>query len=246
MQTMLKWTGVFALLTALVVTSGCAATRGRSSVPEQSGFLGDYSQLRENKDYPAALVYVNPSAQWSRYNAIELDSVTLWASQADGDKMSGQEKQMLADTLFTELHEELDKYFVLARSPGPSTLRLRVALTQAAGANVPLRAVTTVVPQARLIGTVIGLGVDTAATVGSATVEMEVLDAITDRRLAAAVDQRAGTKVLLAKRAYTTWGDVEVACERWAKRVAWQFARAGVQRKPGAPMPEEPGEGRSL
>jgi len=246
MQTILKWAGVFALLTVFVVTNGCAATRGRRAAPEPSGFLGDYSQLRENKDYPAALVYVNPNVQWSRYNSIELDSVTLWASQAEGGRISDKEKQMLADTLFTELYEELDKYFVLTRSAGLNTLRLRVALTQAKGANVPLRTVTTVIPQARLIGTAISLGVDTAATVGSATVEMEVLDSITDRRLAAAVDQRAGTKVLFAKRAYTTWGDVEEACDRWAKRVAWQLARAGVQRKPGAAMPEEPGEGRSL
>ena len=76
--------------------------------------------------------------------------------------------------------------------------------------------------------------------------EMDVLDAVTNERLAAAVDQRAGTKALFAKRAFTTWGDVEAACDFWSSRAAWQLARQGVQRKAGVPMPEEPSQSRSL
>ena len=65
--------------------------------------------------------------------------------------------------------------------------------------------------------------------------------------LAAAVDARAGTKVIFAKRAYSTWGDVEAACQIWSKRVAWQLTRLGVKRKPGVAMPtEEPTESRSF
>ena len=87
---------------------------------------------------------------------------------------------------------------------------------------------------------------DTATMVGSATVEMEVLNSVTNERLAAAVDDRAGTKVLFAKRAYTTWGDVQAACSYWAGRISWQLARHGVQRKPGVGMPEEPKESRTI
>ena len=71
---------------------------------------------------------------------------------------------------------------------------------------------------------------------------MEVLDSVTNQRLAAAADDRAGTKVLFAKRAYSTWGDVEAACGYWSDRIAWQLARHRVQRKPGVGMPEEPRE----
>src|SRR5262249_51638352 len=123
--------------------------------------------------------------------------------------------------------------------------RLRVALTQVQAAKPVVRTVTTVVPQMRTAGALVGLGADTATTVGSATVEVEVVDA-NDKRLAAAVDDRAGTKVLFAKRAYTTWGDVEAACGYWSDRISWQLARQGVQRKPGAPMPEEPKESRTI
>lgn len=246
MQRIANRMGVLASVVAVVlIVNGCAATRERRGKPEESGFLGDYSQLQKNKDYPAALVYVNPAAQWSRFNMIDLDSVTMWADQ-ETNRLSDKDKQMLTDTMFTKLYEQLDKYFVVTNSAGPTTLRLRVALTEAKGAKVALRVVTTVVPQMRLLGAVVGLAADTATMVGTATVEMEVLDSITEQRLAAAVDERSGTKVLFAKRTFTTWGDVEAAAEYWAKRVAWQLARHGVQRKPGVAMPEEPSQSRSF
>jgi len=235
---------VAAVLMISLMVAGCAATRGRRGEPEKSGFLRNYSQLQKNPDYPAALVYVKPGVTWSRYNAVQLDSVGLWVGA--GTDLSSEDQQRLTDTLYTAVYSELGKYFTLTREAGPSTVRLRVALTQAQGAKPGLRTVTTVVPQLRLLGSVVGLAGDPATTVGSATVEMEVLDSATNQRLAAAVDARAGTKVLFAKRSYTTWGDVETACQYWAKRLAWQLARHGVQRKPGAGMPEEPGQDRTI
>ena len=147
---------------------------------------------------------------------------------------------MLTDTLYKALYDELGKTFTLAERAGPDTLRMRVALTQAKGAIVPLRAITTIVPQLRVVSTIVGLSADVAVTVGTATVEMEVRDSITGRRLAAAVDSRAGNKALFTTRTFTKWGDVEAAEQYWSQRVAWQLARHGVQRKPGAPMPPEP------
>lgn len=232
------------LVVGLLVVAGCTATRGRRGEPEESGFLRDYSQLQKSPDYPAALVYVRPGVQWSRYNSVQLESVGLWGSETT--TLSAEDRQMLTDTLYRSLYDELSKYFTVTNQPGPDTLRLRVALTQAQGAKVGLRTITTVVPQMRVVGTVVGLGADTATTVGSATVEVEILDPVTNQRLAAAVDDRAGTKVLFAKRAYQTWGDVGAACEYWSKRIAWQLARHGVQRKAGVAMPEEPSESRSF
>jgi len=248
MRTLTKHAGlpVLAVLAlTVVVATGCTATRGRRGTPEESGFLGDYSMLQKNPDYPASLIYVRPGVQWSRYNAVQLDSVGLWVNEAT-QGISPEDRQMLTDMLYRSLYDELSKYFVVTNQPGPNTLRMRAALTQAQGAKVAIRTVTTVVPQMRVLGSVIGLAGDTASTVGSATVEMEVLDSVTNQRLAAAVDDRAGTKALFAKRAYQTWGDVGAACEYWSKRVSWQLARQGVLRKPGVAMPEEPTESRTI
>jgi hypothetical protein len=237
-----------AILVACLIASsltGCAATRSRRGTPESTGFLGDYSQLRENPDFPASLVYVRPGVQWSAYTSVQLDSVGLWANPQTAG-MSAEDRQMLTDVLYSKLKGELSKYFTVVDHPAADAIRLRVALTDASGAKPVLRTVTTIVPQLRLLGGLVGLAGDTAATVGEARMEMEVLDEGTNQRLAAAVDERAGTKVVFAKRAYTTWGDVETLCDYWAKRITWQLARHGVQMKPGASMPEEPSQSRSI
>jgi len=236
--------GLTVLAALSIMVAGCAPTRELRGTPEESGFLGDYSQLQKNPDYPAALVYFNPEAQWSRYNSIQIDSAGLWLKE--GTDISPEDQKKLTDALYEALHTQLSEYFVISNAPGAKTVRLRVALTQAQGAKVAARVVTTVVPQLRMAGSIIGLVGNTATMVGSATGEMEVLDSVTNERLAAAVDDRAGTKVLFAKRAYTTWGDVEAACEYWAKRITWQLARHGLQLKPGASMPEEPKESRTI
>jgi len=233
-----------ASLCVVLAVGGCTATRERRGTPEESGFLGNYSQLEKNPDYKAALVYFKPGVDWGRYNSIQIESAGLWLT---GDtKISPQDQQMLTDVLYKSMYDALSEYFVVTDHPGPNTIRLRVALTQAQGAKVAARVVTTVIPQLRTLGAIIGLAGDTAATVGSATVEMEALDSVTNQRLAAAVDDRAGTKVLFAKRAYSTWGDVEAACKYWSERVAWRFGQLGIQLKPGASKPEEPKESRTI
>jgi len=224
-----SWMVLLAIMCALPPL-GCGAVRGRRGEPERSGFLGDYGQLRQREGYEARLVYIDPRTDWSRYGAVEIDSVTLWASQ-ETVKLSREDQQMLTDLVYKAMHENLGKEFRLVDRTGPDVLRLRAALTQAKGANVPLRTMSTILPQALLLGAAVGLSADTASTVGTATVEMELLDSITGARLAAAVDERAGTKSLLTTRTFSTWGDVEAAANFWAERTAQFLVKQGVRRK---------------
>jgi hypothetical protein len=242
---MTKYGRVLLVVMAVILVSGCAATRARRGEPEVSSFLGDYSKLEPNPAIPAALSYVRPGVQWPRFNAIYLQSAGLYLTE-NTRQLSAEDQERLAGMLYNTLRDELDRYFVLAPGPGANTIALRVALTQAQGARVAARVVTTIVPQLRLLSTVGGLAADTAWMVGSATMEMEVLDSTTGERLAAAVDERAGTRVLFAGRGYTTWGDVQAAINYWSQLKAWQLARAGVQLRPGAAAPAEPQPERRL
>ena len=65
------------LLAAVVALVACAASRERRGTPEASGFLRNYDQLKPNENFPAAEVYVNPRAQWSSYDSVQIDSVGL-------------------------------------------------------------------------------------------------------------------------------------------------------------------------
>jgi hypothetical protein len=217
--------GMLVVLTLTMVA--CAGTRGRRKAPEHSGFLRDYSQLVEDKDRPAKLSYLNPEANWGDYDAIWIESISMWANEKTG-KLDPEDKQMLTDYLFKAIHDELSEDFRIADGPGAGVLQFRAALTEAKGANVPLKAITTIIPQLKLASTLVGVSADIVVTVGEATLEAEILDSMTKARLGAAVDQRAGKKWYSQLK---TWSDVKVACEYWAKSLRETLVKKGVRTK---------------
>lgn len=220
---------VIALIGVSLSTTGCNAVRSRRKAPKEVGFLGDYSRLKANPDFPAKLVYINPEAAWTSYNAIEIDSVTLWRTGQTGH-LSEEVRQNILNIVYKALHDKLGAQFTIVNQAGPGVLRLRAALTEAKGANVPARTVSTIVPQLHMISMVVGMSADVVVTVGEATVEAEIVDSITGRRLAAAVDQRAGTKAI-SGRMFKKWGDFEAAAEFWAESLTRTLTKLGVGRK---------------
>jgi len=224
-----------ALVSVAAASIGCGIirpTRGRHfEEAEQSGFLRDYSQLKPQEGYDAQQVYVRPNTPWKDYSAIQIESVSLWIED-ESKKPSAEDQKKLTDMLYKALHDKLSENFKIVDQPGPGVIQIRAALTEAKGARVALNTVTTVIPQARLASSVLGLGTDTAALVGAASMEAEATDAITNDRLAAVVDSRAGTKGIT--RMLSKWADVQAICDHWGERARDFFVRQGVQQKPGA------------
>jgi len=223
---------IITLAAVALASTGCGIlrpTRGRHfEDAEHSGFLGDYSQLAPREGYQAQEVYVNPNAAWPRYNAIYIESVSMWISD-ESKKHDPKDQQLLTDTLYKAMHDKLGEKFKLVDRPGAGVIKLRLALTEAKGARVVLNTLTTAIPQTRAAATVLGLGTDTAALVGTASMEAEATDGITNDRLAAVVDSRAGTKGVT--RMLFKWADVEAICNHWGERSTDFFVKQGVQQK---------------
>ncbi len=226
-QRMSRAVPIVALVAFTLTVVACTGTRGRRSAPEESGFLRDYSMLTEREGAAAKLSYVDSEADWSSYDAIWIESVTMWAN-SETSEVKPEDQQMLIDFFYKALHDELSKDFQIADGPGPGVLQFRAALTEAKGANVPLKAITTIVPQLRLATTLGGSAADVAVTVGEATLEAEVLDSVTKKRLAAAVDQQAGKKAVTQLK---TWSDVKSACEHWSEALRERLIQEGVRKK---------------
>ena len=203
------------LLLVLTILA-CATTRQTRSEANQSGFLGDYSQLREGGDDEAKLLYIAEDVDWAQYNAILLDSVTLWLGD-ESSKVSEEDQQMLTDYLYASLREQLSQDYTIVDQPGPGVLRVRAAITEEKGAHAVANAITTIVPQLKILATVTGMATDCAVLVAKAGVEVDVRDAQTDRRVAAAVDQRVGTKTI--RGGLGTWSGVKEAFDYWAERL---------------------------
>jgi hypothetical protein len=208
-------------LAVLVVVAGCATTRQTRSV-EKSGFLGDYSDLREGEGEEAQLVFIKPGASWATYDKMVIDPVTLWTSSESVANVPPEDQQLLVDYMDASLRHHLEKDYKIVDRPEAGALRLRVAITDAKGARVVANTVSKIIPQLRLLTTAGGLAADTTVLVGRAGVEAEVLDSVTHERLAAAVDRRAGTKAL--RGGISTWADVQNAFDFWSERVRTRLA----------------------
>lgn len=223
------WSVAAAGLALVLVLSGCSTTvestpeaakaleSGGPLPPAVTGFFGsEASKLTPGPKGGAALAYINPNAQWSKYTKIQLMPVEFWAG-ADS-KVSESDQQMLTAYFYNKLKEDLGKSFTLVDQPGPDVLTLRVALMEATTAVPGLRSVSVIVPQARLLNGLQSLATGSYAFVGSAEAEMKATDSTTGEMLGGAVDQRAGGMGIKGAASFQ-WGDAENAMDYWAQKI---------------------------
>jgi hypothetical protein len=210
-----------ALGTAAVLVTACATTRQSRGTGDASGFLGDYSNLREGEKGEPQLIYIRPDVDWAGYDSIHIESVTIWRDEKTED-VPEEEQQILTDFFYHALHTELSKDYKMVDEPGPNVLNLRAALTEAKGSKAVLNTITSVIPQLRLLTTIVGMSAGTSVLVGKAGLEGEITNSMTGERLMAALDQRQGTRAM--RGGVKTWSDVKLATEFWAERLRGRLA----------------------
>jgi len=223
-------TGIAATsLAAALLASGCsttvqsapaAAQAAQSGGPLPSavtGFLGpDAARLAPGPEGGAALVWINPNAQWATYTKLQLMPVEFWA--AADSKVSAADQATLTEYFYNQLQANLSKSFTLVDQPGPGVMTLRVALMDATTAVPGLRTISVIVPQARVLNLAQSMATDSYAFVGSAEAEMKVTDSVNGQLLAEAVDQRAGGMGIKSAASFQ-WGDAQNATDYWAQKI---------------------------
>ena len=208
------------MLILLVGVSGCASTQQTRSV-DKSGFLEDYSMLKEGEKDESLLIYKNPQADWKKYQKIILDPVTLWVGKdSQLEDVSPEDRQRMADLFWVKLHEALKTDYEIVNSPGPDVMRIQAAITEAETSNPVLDTVSSIVPQLRVLTGIKGFATGVSGFTGSASVELKVTDSSDKTLLAASVDRRGGTKSLSG--VTNSWHDVEEAYRYWAEKIRWR------------------------
>ena len=205
--------------------AACATTHQTRSVAE-SGFLKDYSQLKPGKG-DAKRVYIDPSADWSKYTGVCIEPIELWHSddpESKLGKLSKPEQELLASYFYTALTEHLAKDFHLVNQAGPGVLVVHCAITEAKKSRPVSDLVSSVVPYGMALSLAKRVIFGTGFGVGECQVEGEFLDGQTGQRLAAVVDRRAGTKALRSK-FNGSLGDVKLAMDYWAEHLDERMAQ---------------------
>jgi Protein of unknown function (DUF3313) len=220
-----RWKLLTGSIAAGLLLGGLTACHTTRQVGESekdfSGFLGDYSMLKKGDGKEANYIYIDQQADWAKYTKIYIKNIDLWKSE-DKDsklnKLSEKDQQMMVNFAHTALAEALGKDFEIVDQPGPDTLVIHGAITEAKRCWPVLNLVSSVYPAALVISYGKQMITGTGTGVGVVRIEADFTDGQTGQRVAAVVDERAGTKALRTK-FDGTWGDFKLAMDWWAQRL---------------------------
>jgi hypothetical protein len=205
-----------AAMFVVILCVGCGATRGGREV-EERGFLGDYSQLKENPGEGVDLRYIASGIDWKRYDKILLDPVQFWRSADVEAGLSAEDAQELADYFYGVLRERLSAHYTMVTAPESGALRISIAFIRLGERNVTLDTISTYWPVGRVLSEGAGGITGKPGFVGEAAFEGKITDATTGELLGAALDHRVGGKTI---KGFGDWADVRAASDLWAKELA--------------------------
>lgn len=187
---------------------------------DQSGFLADYTALQEGKAGEPAYVFRAPAADFSIYDSVVLDAVTLWrGDESVGGTASEEEVQLVADYFYTLLYMRLDRDYEMVTDPGPYSMRVRVAIRKVGEKNMVLQATSSPVPRPNLIPRFQSMADEPVSFRGGASVEVIVSDATTGSMLLAAIERRDAN----AEGGHSSWRDVERGLKFDSERIGYRL-----------------------
>jgi hypothetical protein len=219
------------LLAAFLALAACSAqTTRQAPAVNASGFLGDYSRLQPGGPGRALLVYRAPDVNIAAYDKLILDPVTVWRPPGATDAVSRADLQRLADLLYGMLLSRLRTYYIMVQNPGPKTLRIRAALTEATPSSTSMDIVSQIGPITGAASRANAMATGTPGWVGAASAEIQVLDAETGKELFAAADRRFGEKTLTGSS--DPWADVTDTLALWADAVIGRLQAEGGPTRP--------------
>lgn len=209
---------VFVMFVAMLVFAMASTVSFAKEEIKYSGFLKDYSKLKEGPKDGLDRVHIKPGVDFKKYDKVMMDHVVFYfKDDAENKEIDPEELKELADAFHNSIIESLKEAYPMVSEPGPGVLRVRVAITELEPVKRGINTITTIIPIG-LIASAIKKGVTgSAAFAGKAVMEVELLDSQTNEQLAIGVDSRGGKKLKIHK-GFTKWGLVKDIFNAWAER----------------------------
>ena len=231
-RTMAKTFAAVCLIGSFAQTNVSLSAEDR---PAFSGYLGDYSQFKKEKRFGDAFIYTKPGITWAMladYNKVIVDPVKIvLQDHAELQRTHADQVQKGANYFRQAIQRGLtrgDTDMRIVGSPGPETLRLRVALV-GGEPDSPDIGVTDLIPVALLIGGADAIK-DKAKGLEDIVLEIwfeaEMIDAATNERLFAIVDRHEGEQQEIGKGEQLGWEAAKEAFDYWAEKLRGRFDKA--------------------
>ncbi len=199
------WVGIF---------SGCASKQPMDSgiSMDYSGFLKTYPPFEKGME-GIDKRYLKKGVDFGKYDKIMMDEVVFYFKQdAEFHGIKPSEIQELSEDFHKTFIEELGDR--LTADPGPNVMRIRLAVTELEPSNPVSGTLTTVIPVGLAVSLIKKGTTGGYAGIGSASMEADFLDSMTNERIAACIDEAPGGKLDVGK-----LSPAKAAFEFWAKRL---------------------------
>lgn len=199
-----------AIIVAVALLGACKSTPEQT----QTGFLGDYSQLKPAPDREGVMLYIDQGFDFRPYTKLMFDPVqVLVTPKPDQPPVPPEVIQRIGLQFQQSLVQNLAPAYQIVDQPGPDVLRVRAAITGLEPAKpppgaidfLPLKAAFNVSREAAGAG----------PRVAEMKSELEVL-APNGKRVAAATVSRRGDQ-RLPQGGELTWDSLTPITDYWAR-----------------------------
>ncbi|MBC8998577.1 DUF3313 domain-containing protein [Pseudomonas sp. N40(2020)] len=205
------------LCTASLSLSACSSQK-----VEHTGFLHDYSVLKERKSPSGqdVMVWVSPALARGRYTQAYLAPSQFYPSVEPTDRIPMSTLSGVTDYYDAALRHELGKVLQLVSLPGPNTLIVRPAITRVSASTQGLRFYEW------LPVTLVAAGVSTAVGIrdqdSEIFTEVSFEDGSTGEVVAEVVRKGTGMPLENDKQVLTA-DDVKMVLEGWASDLGQSY-----------------------
>lgn len=211
--------------TVCIASIGIAGCASQVTPPDEySGFLSDYSQLKEAKSPSGVEVmrWVDPQLDLRRYNAVYIEPTQFYPKPQATSKIPDSTLRGINDYYNQALKRELTKSMPLANAPGPGVIVVRAAITAVSSKTESLKPYEYV-PVALVAAAVsAGAGIrDQETTLGT---EAQFLDGANNKVIAQVVRRGTG-KPLKNDTQVMKADDVKSVIDGWASDLHQSFAK---------------------
>jgi hypothetical protein len=198
------------LLAAGTLLASLSLLPANAARAQESGFLGDYSDLSEVTDAAGAKVkrYVNPKFKPGAYQALMIDPIQYYPAPKPTDQVSASTLTDISRYVDKGLREQIGAKVKLVSEPGPGVLRMKPAITAVVPRSASLKAYQYI-PIAFLVTEVKGRDKE-----ASMQIEVDLVDSLSGERMGAATREGVGEK-LPNKEASLTLTDVMPLLNKW-------------------------------
>jgi hypothetical protein len=209
MKTRFKILMVLTIVTMVGMLMGCV-TQQKKEGP--SGFLGHYPQFEKGPE-GVDKRYLKKGVDFKKYTKVMMDEVVFYfKSEADYKGIHPSEIHELSEVFHKTFVKNLGE--LLTDKPGPDVVRMRLAVTDLEPSSPVAGTMTTVIPVGLAVSLVKRGATGEYTGIGSASMEVEFLDSVTNERIAAGIDKAPGGKLDVGK-----LSAAKSAFEFWAKRL---------------------------